>query len=83
MDNDSILQFVKDGKLSVIVKPNSRDNEVVGWDEVRNALKINIKAEPENNKANIELIKFLSKILKKDVSIISGFTNKKKVLRIN
>jgi len=79
----NILQFVKDGKICVIVKPNSKTNEIISWDNERNALRINIKAEPENNKANIELIKFMSKLLKKEVNIVTGLTSKKKILRIS
>lgn len=78
-----IKQFIKNNKLSIIVKPNSKKNEVIGWDKDRKALKINISAEPENNKANVEIIKFFSKLFKKDIKIISGLTSKKKVLKIS
>ena len=44
--------------------------------------KIQIKAKPEDNKANIELIKFLSKSLKKKVRIVSGFKSKEKIVEI-
>lgn len=75
------MQF--DETLTIIVKPNSAKNEIVEYDESRKAYKVNIKAPPENNKANIEVIKFFSKISKKQVKIISGQTSKKKVLKFS
>ncbi len=83
MDNNyPILQRVTDGRLSIIVKPSSPRNEVLGWDEARDALKVAIAAPPENNKANIEVIKFFSRLLKKKVTILRGLTARKKVLGI-
>lgn len=64
----------------VLVKPNSPKTEFIGL--VNGILKIALKAHPENGKANVELVKFLKKQLKKDVKIISGFTSKKKIVRI-
>ena len=41
-----------------------------------------IKAPPEDNKANVEVVKFFSKIVGKKVKIVSGMTSKKKVIRV-
>ena len=68
--------------FKIIVKPNARKNEILGYDQNRQAYRINIKAKPEDNKANIELIKFLSKSLKKKVRIVSGFKSREKVVEI-
>ena len=38
--------------------------------------------KPEDNKANIEVIKFLSKSLKKKVKIVSGLKSKEKMIEI-
>ncbi len=76
-----ILKFVKNNSLNVLVKPNSSKNEVIGYDDSRSAVKINIKAVPEKGKANLELVKFLRKLLKKDVRIVSGLTGHLKVVR--
>ena len=78
----SILKFFKNNTFNVLVKPNSSKNEIVGYDESRCAVKINIKAEPEKGKANLELVKFLRKLLKKEVRIVSGLTGHMKVVRI-
>ena len=64
----------------VIVKPNSPKNEVINQDN--NILKIALKAQPEQGKANIELVKFFKKHFKKDIKIISGLTSKKKLVKI-
>jgi uncharacterized protein (TIGR00251 family) len=64
----------------VIVKPDSPKNKIVSFED--DTYKIEIKAPAEKNKANIELIKFLSKKLDKDVKIISGFNSKKKIIKI-
>ena len=41
---------------------------------------IELNAKPKNNEANLELIKFLSKELRKRVRIIKGFKSKTKLI---
>lgn len=67
-----------DSRFSVIVKPNSPKTEILEYDP----LKIAIKAAPEKGKANQELIRFLSKKLKKKVIIVSGLKSHKKILEL-
>lgn len=78
-----IEHYIKDNKLKVVVKPNSSENKAIGYDENRKAVKIAVKAPPENNKANKELIKFISKLLKKKVKIKSGLKSKEKLLIVS
>ena len=69
--------------LLVKIIPKSKKNEMIGWQD--DFLKIRIQAPAEKNKANEELIRFLSKILKipqKDISIKKGKTTSKKLLYI-
>ena len=66
--------------IKVKVKPNSKKTELIKIKD--NIYYINLKAPPENNKANIELIKKLSKALKCQVRILSGQTSKHKRLEI-
>ncbi|MEK6946567.1 MAG: DUF167 domain-containing protein [Nanoarchaeota archaeon] len=73
---------IKSNKFKVIVKPNSKENRIIEFNKESNTYKIQIKAKPEDNKANIELIKFLSKSLKKKVRIVSGFRSKEKIVEI-
>lgn len=73
---------IKESKFKVIVKPNSKKNEILGYDENKKAYRVAIKAKAEQGKANLELIKFLSKTLKKHVMIVKGFKNKEKLLEV-
>ncbi len=73
------IQF---NKFEAIVKPNSKENKIIEFNKENNIYRINIKAKPKDNKANIELIKFLSKSLKKKVSIFSGFKSREKAVEI-
>ena len=70
------------GTFKIIVKPNSSKSELVSYDAEKDVYRINIKARPEDNKANIEVIRFLKKLMKKDVRIISGLKSREKVIRI-
>ena len=65
-------------KLNIKVQPNSGRQEIqkISKDEY----KVFLKKSPEDNKANKELIKFLSKYLHSKVKIIKGSTSKRKVI---
>lgn len=67
-------------RLQVKVKPNARKSEILS--EEGNNLVVAIAAPPEKGKANLELTKFLSKKLKKQVRIISGFGSHTKILEV-
>jgi len=73
---------IKEDTFKIIVKPNSSRNEVLRYDSDRKAYRVNIKARAEDNKANIEIIKFFSKLLGKRVRIISGLKSKEKILKL-
>jgi len=77
-----IEEVLKKDKFKVIVRPGSKKNEITGYDEKENAVKINIAAPADKNKANRELIKFLSKLLKKRVRIASGLASREKIISI-
>jgi len=77
-----IQKYITNNHLAIIVKPNSPRTEIVKYDEERQALRVNVHAKPEDNKANIEIVKFFSKALKKRVSIKSGLRSHEKILSI-
>ena len=77
-----ISQCIKNSRLKIIVRPNSPESEIKSYDSEKNALKVNIKAAPESGKANLEVVKFFSKLLKKKVEIMTGFKSKEKTLKI-
>lgn len=78
-----ISDYIKGSYLKIIVKPNSNKNEILGYDNEKKAMKVSIKAPPENNRANIEIIKFFNRLTKKHTSIISGLTSKEKLLKFS
>jgi len=75
-------KYTKNNHLKVLVKPNSNKTEILGYNESKKAIQIAINAPSEDNKANIELIKFLHKLLKKKVSIKSGLRSREKLIKI-
>ena len=69
--------------LNVKVKPNAKENKLLSISE--NFLYISIKASPIENKANKELIDFLSdffNITKKEVEILRGKNAKLKRVKL-
>jgi len=77
------MKNIKQGIIKVILKPNSTKNRIIKFDSEKNAYRIEIKAPAQENKANFELIKFLSRSLKKDVKIIKGLKSKEKLIKIS
>jgi uncharacterized protein (TIGR00251 family) len=67
-------------RITIRAKPNSPKTEIVTYDDEKKAYKVNVHAPPEGGKANIEIVKFFSKLTKKKVRIVSGLTSKEKVL---
>ena len=67
-------------RIAVRVVPNSGRQEVIqiSSDEYR----VFLKRSPENNKANEELVKMLSKHFKRKVAILRGKTSKNKIIEI-
>ena len=69
--------------INIKVKPNSKKQEIVKIDNSKYL--ISLKEKPENNKANIELIKLLKKYFKvdsNDIKIIKGLRSKNKLVEI-
>ena len=69
--------------LSCQIQPKSSRDEIVGLHA--ESVKIRITAPPVDGKANAHLIKFLAKafgVSRSAVTIVSGETGKKKVVRI-
>lgn len=71
---------IMESQFKVIVKPNSAKNEILSYDSERKAYIIRIKAPATKGKANRELIKFLSRELKKKVLISSGLSSHCKII---
>ncbi len=72
---------IKEKKFKIIAKPNSKENKIERYDAERKAYIVSVKAKPEDNKANIEMIKFLSRELEGKVRIASGFRGREKIIQ--
>ena len=68
-------------RINIKVKPNSKKQHIEKIS--KGEYKICLTSPAKNNKANIELIKFLKKEGKKDIKIIKGKTSRRKIVEIN
>ena len=74
-----LADYIKQGKLSVKVKANASKTRITAYEPV---LCVDVAAPPEQHKANIELLKFFQRELKKPVKLLVGATSKRKVFKI-
>ncbi|MFA6035390.1 MAG: DUF167 family protein [Candidatus Micrarchaeia archaeon] len=65
--------------VEAVVKPNSK-NFSVKYENSK--LHVSLTEQAEKNKANIELLKELAKLLHCEVRIVSGLTSKRKKLEL-
>jgi uncharacterized protein (TIGR00251 family) len=75
-------RYINNNHLKIIAKPNSPKTEIIEYDDSKKALRVNVHAKPDNNEANVEVVKFFSKLLKKKVIIKSGTRSREKLLEI-
>lgn len=68
--------------MEIKVKVKTRQSETKILKIENNIYHIALKSPPIENKANIELIKFLKNHFKKQVLIKSGFKSKEKIIEI-
>ena len=67
--------------IKVMAKTNQRNNSIE-FDKEKDSYIVCVKAPPKNNKANLEIIKTLSKHFGKKARIITGATSKKKLISL-
>lgn len=79
----NIKELKEKNYIKIIVKPNSPENEIVKYDQNKDAYIVNIKAKPIKNEANKAIIKFFSKLLKKKVNIVKGLKSREKIIKFN
>ncbi|MFH1787369.1 MAG: DUF167 domain-containing protein [archaeon] len=67
-------------KIDIKVKPNSGKQVV---EKISNGdYRVFLKSTPENNKANVELVKLLNRYFGKEVKIKSGFSSRRKIIEV-
>ena len=75
-------------QLVVRVTPNARHSEILGWgmdEKGRSVLMVKLAAAPVDGKANLELIKFIARLLdcaKSQVVLLRGEASRQKVLEV-
>lgn len=69
-------------RFAVIVKPSAPKTEVLGYDKDIGAYRIAIAAKAEDNKANVELIKLLSRLSGRRARITAGKTGRRKLISL-
>lgn len=75
----NISDHIKDGKLYLKVIPHSTRNELICEG---GSLRLYVKAVPDKNKANLEVIRFFKKKFELQVRIQSGEKSREKVLKV-
>lgn len=76
------MNFPKSGKVKILVKTGAIETKLKEFDAEKGAWRVDVAARPLENEANIEIVKFFSRLVKKQVRILSGLTSKEKVLLI-
>lgn len=73
------MELIKANKYDILVKAkNSKSEIVIEQDKII----VKVKSIPENNKANLEIVKLFKKQLNLNVKIIKGFKTNKKIIII-
>jgi uncharacterized protein (TIGR00251 family) len=67
--------------ISVHVKPGSRESRIIGFDK-DNVLRVEVRAQAQDGKANLEMVKMLSKRFERKIRIKSGMGSKNKLIEI-
>jgi uncharacterized protein (TIGR00251 family) len=75
-----LTDIVSNNRITIIVKPNAKKTEIIEYRE--GIVKIAVAAPADKDKANKELLHFVSRLLRKHVRFVSGLKSKKKVLEI-
>ena len=66
--------------INIKVRVNKPKTQIVSFSD--GIYLIDIKEKAENNKANIEIVKFLSRLIGQRVRIVSGLKSKKKKIDV-
>ena len=70
--------MIPEKQFTILVKAGKKQNKFLGYDAEKKAYRIEIKVKAEHGKANREVIKLLSKLLRRKVSIIRGLKSREK-----
>ena len=68
-------------RMQAVVVPNSREF-AVEFDPASKTLKVRLTEPAEKGKANLELVRRLSRLFRAEVAILRGHSGKRKVLQV-
>lgn len=77
-----LAAYAQNGILKIIAKPNKMRTEIEKYDPEQRAVIVHIAAVPDKDKANKELVKFLSRALGRKVEIVKGMRSREKYIKI-
>jgi uncharacterized protein len=75
---EQVAACIKNNQLRIKAKPGARETKILKIEN--NVVHIAIAAQPEDGKANHELERFLTKLLKRKAVMKSGFSSREKVV---
>ncbi|TFG28182.1 DUF167 domain-containing protein [Candidatus Thorarchaeota archaeon] len=85
MTNGPVWDTEKGAMIRVVVRPNSREKELIS-EITQESVFVNLSSQAREGKANVELLKRFSKILRistRDISIIAGHKSREKTLLVS
>jgi uncharacterized protein (TIGR00251 family) len=78
------LERRKDGiRIRLHIQPGANRNQIVGVHG--DALKVKVRAAPEDGRANAELLRFLADVLqlpKRQLTLVTGQTSRRKIVEL-
>ena len=74
--------MIKEKSFMVLVKAGSKKTEFLGFDKDRGTYVVAVAAPAKKNKANIGLVKFLTKLTGRMVVIKSGLSSRLKIVDV-
>ncbi len=75
-----IEEILKKDIFKIVVRPNANETQIKTWNAEKQALLVDIAAPADEGKANKEVMRYFSKLLKTKVRIKSGMRSKEKLI---
>lgn len=69
--------------IDIAVRTNCKKTKITEYDKEKDTFKMDVSAEPEKGKANQEIIRFFTRMTKKEVKMTKGMKSRKKTIKIN
>jgi len=70
-------------RILIKVKPNASRTRITAYSSENDTFSVDVRAPPVDGKANTEIERYFSKLLKKTIVIIRGKRGKRKILEVS